>query len=126
MRISWLGRLVMFGVVFGVFLSSMAGGMAAEDVRERLVQVCARDEQGNAVADAAVQVEGGSGQRGTTDQSGCVSVHAASHVTVSVSKSGYGTATQTVGDGNQLTVVLRVSGGSVSVEGMRARTDFRF
>jgi outer membrane receptor protein involved in Fe transport len=96
--------------------SSLAG---AED---RSVQVCVRDEQGNAIVDARVQVQGGSSQAGTTDQSGCVTVRAAPRSTVEVTKTGFSRVVQGVGESTLVNVVMRVAGASATVEVTATRT----
>ncbi len=47
--------MIVFAVLFG-------GSFACAE--DRLVQVCVRDEHDNAIADARVQVQGGSSQAG--------------------------------------------------------------
>ena len=103
-----LGCLV-FGGSFGL----------AED---RSVQVCVRDEQGASISDARVQVQGGSSQGGTTDQSGCVTLRAAPRSTVEVTKTGYSTVVQGVGESTLVVVVMRVAGTAQTVEVTAART----
>jgi outer membrane receptor protein involved in Fe transport len=100
-------------MVFGISLA------CAED---RSVQVCVRDEQGNAIADARVQVQGGSSQAGSTDQGGCVTLRAAPHSTVEVTKAGYSSVVQGVGDSSLVNVVMRVAGSSATVEVTATRT----
>jgi outer membrane receptor protein involved in Fe transport len=88
---------------------------------ERTVQVCVHDEQGNAVSDARVQVQGGSAQSAMTDSGGCANVRAEPQKTVEVTKAGFETAVQGLGDQTSVTVTLRVAGGSLSVEVTAAR-----
>ena len=103
--------------VAGLFLSGSL--MRAQ---ERAVQVCVRDEQGAAVSDARVQVQGGSSQAATTDQSGCVNLRAGPRATVEVTKTGFDRVVQGFGDASQVTVVLRVTGTSETVEVTATRT----
>ena len=105
--------LAVIGLLIG---SSLA---CAED---RSVQVCVRDEQGTAIADARVQVQGGSSQAGTTDQSGCVTVRAAPRSTVEVTKTGFSRVVQGVGESTLVNVVMRVAGASATVEVTATRT----
>jgi outer membrane receptor protein involved in Fe transport len=105
--------LIVFAALFG---SSLA---RAED---RSVQVCVRDEQGSAIADARVQVQGGSSQAGSTDQGGCVTLRAAPRSSVEVTKTGYSSVVQGVGDSTLVNVVMRVAGASATVEVTATRT----
>jgi outer membrane receptor protein involved in Fe transport len=105
--------LAVVGLLIG---SSLA---CAED---RPVQVCVRDEQGTAIADARVQVQGGSSQAGTTDQSGCVTLRAAPRSTVEVTKTGFSSVVEGVGESTLVNVVMRVAGASATVEVTATRT----
>jgi outer membrane receptor protein involved in Fe transport len=97
-------------------------GSSLAYAEDRSVQVCVRDEQGNAIADARVQVQGGSSQAGTTDQSGCVTVRAAPRSTIEVTKTGYSRVVQGVGESTLVNVVMRVAGASATVEVTATRT----
>jgi outer membrane receptor protein involved in Fe transport len=99
---------------------SFGGSLACAE--ERPVQVCVHDEQGAAIADAKVQVQGGSAQAGNTDQSGCVTVRAAPRVTVEVTKTGYSSVVQGVGENTLVNIVMRVAGTSETVEVTATRT----
>jgi outer membrane receptor protein involved in Fe transport len=112
----FLLRFTILAVVGLSFGDSLA---RAED---RSVQVCVRDEQGAAVADARVQVQGGSSQAGTTEQSGCVTLRAAPRSTIEVTKSGYSSVVQGVGQSTLVNVVMRVAGASATVEVTATRT----
>jgi outer membrane receptor protein involved in Fe transport len=112
----FLLRFTILAVVGLSFGDSLA---RAED---RSVQVCVRDEQGAAITDARVQVQGGSSQSGTTEQSGCVTLRAAARSTIEVTKSGYSSVVQGVGESTLVNVVMRVAGASATVEVTATRT----
>jgi outer membrane receptor protein involved in Fe transport len=105
--------LAVVGLLFG-------GSFACAE--ERAVQVCVRDEQGNAIVDARVQVQGGSSQVGMTDQGGCVTLRAAPRVSVEVTKTGFSRVVQGVGESTLVNVVMRVAGAAEAVEVTAART----
>src|ERR1700677_4004250 len=103
--------LAVVGLLFG-------GSFACAE--ERAVQVCVRDEQGNAIVDARVQVQGGSSQVGMTDQGGCVTLRAAPRVSVEVTKTGFSRVVQGVGESTLVNVVMRVAGASATGGGTAA------
>ncbi|HEY0162489.1 MAG TPA: TonB-dependent receptor [Edaphobacter sp.] len=86
---------------------------------DRTVKVCVRDEHGGAIAGAAMIVKG---QRVVSDASGCASIAVAgSQSMVEVSRDGFASSAQTVGNGDELDVVLRVASVTSSVEVTAAR-----
>lgn len=89
---------------------------------ERPVQVCVRDERGAAIADARVQVQGGSAQSGVTAEDGCVMLSVGQAKTVEATKEGFDRKVQGVGEGGRVVVVLRVAGAAETVEVTAART----
>jgi outer membrane receptor protein involved in Fe transport len=105
--------MLVAGLLFG-------GSLAC--AQDRPVQVCVHDEQGAAIVGARVQVQGGSSEAGTTEQSGCVTLRAAPRSTVEVTKTGYSHVEQGVGENTLVNVVMRVAGATQTVEVTAART----
>jgi outer membrane receptor protein involved in Fe transport len=101
---------------------SLLFGSSLARAEERAVQVCVRDEQGNAIADARVQVQGGSSQVGMTDQGGCVTLRAVPRVSVEVTKTGFSRVEQGLGESTLVNVVMRVAGAAEAVEVTATRT----
>src|SRR3984885_14665282 len=97
------------------------GGLLAH-AAQRTVQVCVRDEQGNDIVKARVQVQGGSSQSATTDDSGCANLQAEPLATVEVSRDGFSRVVQGLGESGRVTVVMRVTGSTETVEVTAART----
>src|ERR1700722_10287455 len=89
---------------------------------QRPVQICVHDEQGNDLANARVQVQGGSSQAATTDDSGCASLQAEPRATVEVTRDGFSRVVQGVGESGHVTVVMRVAGTTQTVEVTATRT----
>ena len=96
------------------------GWSVAAVAAERTVKVCVKDERGGAVAGAVIAT----GTVGvTTDASGCAQVRVeGAQSTVVVSHVGFAAATQAVGAGDELDVVLRVAAANSLVEVTAART----
>ena len=107
-------------MILAVVVLLFGGSFACAE--ERAVQVCVHDEQGNAIVDAQVQVQGGSSQVGTTDQGGCVTLRASPRASVEVTKTGFSRVVQGVGESTLVNVVMRVAGASATVEVTAART----
>jgi outer membrane receptor protein involved in Fe transport len=113
-------RLFLRSVILG--LTALLFGPSLAHAQQRPIQVCVRDERGVAIADARVQVQGGSAQSASTSDDGCATLRATARQTVEVTKTGFDRAVQGVGESNHITVVLRVSGASESVEVTATRT----
>jgi len=119
-------RSVILGLTALLFGPSLAHAqerpIQERPIQERPIQICVRDERGLAIADARVQVQGGSAQSASTADDGCATLRASSRQTVEVTKTGFDRAVQGIGAASHITVVLRVSGASESVEVTATRT----
>ena len=85
---------------------------------ERTVQVCVRDQHGDAIVGAQVRVQTDPARTVVTDASGCVqvSVEAGAQAKVEVERTGFSSVVQAIGDGSELTVVLVVKGATEEVQ----------
>ncbi len=90
----------------------------------RSVQVCVRDQRGDVITGARVQLRVDPVQTVMTDASGCaqVLVEAGAQAKVEVERSGFGNVVQAIGDGPQLAVVMTVKGASEEVQVTALRT----
>jgi len=103
----WFAFVCLLGAVVPVFAA------------DRTIKVCARDEKGSAIEGAAIIARN---QRIMSDASGCGSIAVAgTQSMVEVSHEGFASATQAVGSGDELDVVLRVASVSSTVEVTAAR-----
>jgi outer membrane receptor protein involved in Fe transport len=100
----------------------LLSGALSANAAQRPVQICVHDEQGNDLANARVQVQGGSSQAATTDDSGCASLQAEPRATVEVTRDGFSRVVQGVGESGHVTVVMRVAGTTQTVEVTATRT----
>ena len=91
---------------------------------ERTVQVCVRDQHGDAIVGAQVRVQTDPARTVVTDASGCVqvSVEAGAQAKVEVERTGFSSVVQPISDGSELTVVLAVKGATEEVQVTASRT----
>ena len=84
----------------------------------RTVQVCVRDQRGDAIAGARVRLQAGQEQALMTDASGCVEllVGTGTQAKVDVERAGFSSVVQAIGDGSELVVVLAVKGAVEEVQ----------
>jgi outer membrane receptor protein involved in Fe transport len=100
----------------------VCGGWVA-GAQGRPVQVCVRDQSGRAIADVRVAVVGGASSRAVSDRSGCLGVTIYSEqATVHLTREGFGSVTQAVGSGAELTIVMQPAELREMVEVTAART----
>lgn len=106
--------------LFRVTSAGLLAWSVALFAAERNLKVCTRDERGLAVADAIVTA---GSERTATDASGCVTIRVdGSFSTITILREGFQTRTETVGDGAELDVVLRVATASTVIEVTASRT----
>ena len=86
------------------------------------VKVCVQDERGDAISGALVQVQADPSSRSTSSANGCALLSAETGAQLKVTQTGFTSAVEPVGTGNQLTVILRVAGASEQIEVTAART----
>lgn len=89
---------------------------------QRTVQICVHDEQGNGIANASLQLQGGSSRTATTNATGCVTLNAEPQSMVEVTRPGFGQVVQQVGEGDHATIVMKVAGSVQTIEVTAART----
>lgn len=95
--------------------------LSAAFAAPRRVQVCVRDERGDAIPAAVVHLQTIPLQTTVSEADGCASVLAQTGMKVQVTHTGFADAVETIGDQDQLIVMLRVAGASQSIEVTAAR-----
>ncbi|MEO8737243.1 MAG: TonB-dependent receptor, partial [Edaphobacter sp.] len=109
-------RSAVLSVVYLFFYCSLA--LAAD----HKVQICVRDERGDAIADAQIQAQSGSRQKAVTDVSGCAAITVGVGARLEVTRSGFASVIEPIENQAQnLAVVMRVAGASESIEVTAAR-----
>jgi outer membrane receptor protein involved in Fe transport len=122
-RVMFDGRIEVMRVFLRVVMVGLAGWWFAAPAMwaaGKTVRVCVRDAQGSSIAGAKVQV--GSSQAVVSDDGGCVAVNGDANALVAIARDGFKEVARTLGDEDQIVVVMQVAGASEQVEVTATRT----
>jgi len=106
--------------LFACVLSLMSA-VSLADATGRMVRVCVRDQNGRAITDAQLQLESSPPRSIASDTAGCATFSASGKLRLRVTRAGFASVSQEVGDGAEQTIVLSVAGTEQKVE-VTART----
>jgi outer membrane receptor protein involved in Fe transport len=111
----WLQSLalIMAGLLSGAEPAYAAG---------RPVQVCVRDERGQAIGDALVKVQGSSSPTIVSDAGGCATMDVETPAAIEISRDGFSRVVQALGNESSVVVVMHVAGAVEEVEVTAARS----
>ncbi len=107
----------------GFMLAGGGGSQSAAPLGERTVRVCVRDQQGLAIVNAQIQLVSELSKSVTSDGTGCSNLEMAvgAETKVRVTRQGFSSVTQAVGDGAELVVVMPLATNQENVEVTAAR-----
>ena len=107
-----------------LLLAGMSLGCLTIFAAGQTVQICVRDQRGDAITGAQVQLRSAPVQAATSDVGGCVEmvVEAGAQTKVEVTHAGFSSVVQTIGSESRLIVVMRVAVATEEVQVTAMRT----
>ncbi|MCU1319073.1 MAG: TonB-dependent receptor [Edaphobacter sp.] len=107
-----------------LLLASMSLGRLTMFAAGQTVQICVRDQRGDAIAGAQVLLRSARIQTATSDVGGCVEmvVKSGAETKVEVTHAGFSSVVKTIGGGPRLVVVMGVAGAAEEVQVTALRT----
>ena len=97
-------------------------GCPPANAASRSVRICVQDGSGHGIDDARLEVLGESSLVATTNDSGCASLVVIAGEKIQVTRSGFGSVVEAVGNAAQLRVVMRLVAAPQVVDVTAART----